>query len=510
MSATIPLPNMRKSQLRLTRIGIDTYRESVVYMHRDCSVCRSEGFESLSRVVVSANGHAIVATLNVLTGDWLSADVAGLSDAAWRRLGASEGMLATFSHPVPPESASDLRAKVYGRALDEDQYARLLRDATDGLLSDVELAAFVAAGVGERIGIDENVALTRAMVSVGDRLSWAHRPIIDKHCVGGLPGNRTTPIVVAIVAAAGCWIPKTSSRAITSPAGTADTMATLAPVDLDLAAMRRVVESEGGCIVWGGAANLSPADEVLICVERPLDIDSDAQLTASVLSKKLAAGATHVVLDLPVGPTAKVRGLDAARVLGARLDAVARAIGLQTSVLMTDGSQPVGRGVGPALEARDILRVLRGEHDAPVDLQSRALDLAGIALEFDPAVPHGSGRARAARLLADGSAWRKFQAICSAQGGMREPPVALQRFDIAAWRGGVVRGFDNRKLARLAKLAGAPRAAAAGLEVCAHVGDTIEAGAPLLTLHAATRGELDYARSYFERHADIVVVGDAP
>ncbi|HEY0229768.1 MAG TPA: thymidine phosphorylase, partial [Dokdonella sp.] len=283
-----------------------------------------------------------------------------------------------------------------------------------------------------------------------------------------------------------------------------------APVDLDLAAMRRVVESEGGCIVWGGAANLSPADDVLIRVERPLDVDSDAQLTASVLSKKLAAGATHVVLDLPVGPTAKVRGLDAARALGSRLQAVARAVGLQTSLLVTDGSQPVGRGIGPALEARDILRVLRGERDAPADLRSRALDLAGVALEFDPVVPRGGGRARAAQLLADGSAWRKFQAICSAQGGMRDPPVAPQRLDIAASRGGIVRGFDNRKLARLAKLAGAPRAAAAGLEVRAHVGDAIDAGAPLLTLHAATRGELDYARSYFDRHVDIVVVGDAP
>lgn len=495
------------SRLRLTRIGIDTYRESVVYMHRDCSVCRSEGFESLSRVVVASRGRSIVATLNVLTGDRFAPDVAGLSDAAWRRLGAKEGAFATFSHPPPAESASDLHAKLYGHALDEAQYQRLLRDAVAGRLSDIELAAFVAAGIGERVGTEETVALTRAMTAVGDRLDWGRTPILDKHCVGGLPGNRTTPIIVAIVAAAGAWMPKTSSRAITSPAGTADTMATLAPVDLDLAAMRRVVEREGGCVVWGGAANLSPADDVLIRVERPLDIDSDAQLTASVLSKKLAAGATHVVLDLPVGPTAKVRSAEAAHVLGERLRAVAQAVGLQTVLRLSDGTQPVGRGIGPALEAWDILRVLRGEPDAPADLRTHALDLAGIALEFDPAIAAaGSGRARAESLLADGSAWRKFQAICSAQGGLREPPVAPQRAELLAPRDGIVCGFDNRRLARLAKLAGAPRTPAAGLEVHAHVGEAVPAGAPLLTLHAGSRGELDYARSYFERHIDIVAL----
>lgn len=494
--------------LRLTRIGIDTYRESVVYMHRDCAVCRAEGFESYSRVVVAANGRSIIATLNVLTGDRLASDVAGLSDAAWRRLGAEEGMPATFSHPVPPESASDLRAKIYGHRLGEPQYERLLRDATAGLLSDIELAAFVAAGVGERIDTEETVALTQAMAAVGDCLRWDRTPVLDKHCVGGLPGNRTTPIIVAIVAAAGAWMPKTSSRAITSPAGTADTMATLAPVDLSLQAMRRVMEREGGCIVWGGAANLSPADDVLIRVERPLDLDSDAQLAASILSKKLAAGATHVVLDVPVGDTAKIRSSAAAQALSARLTAVAQAVGLSTAIHISDGSQPVGRGIGPALEAQDILAVLRGDARAPADLRARALDLAGLALEYGAIVPAGEGRIRAAGLLDDGSARRKFEAICAAQGGMREPPLAPQRFELTAARAGVVRRFDNRKLAKLAKLAGAPRAPAAGLEVHAHVGELIEAGMPLITLHAQTQGELAYARDYAARHADIVVVED--
>ena len=237
------------------------------------------------------------------------------------------------------------------------------------------------------------------MVASGDRLDWGAGPIVDKHCVGGLPGNRTTPIVVAIVAACGLTIPKTSSRAITSPAGTADVMETMAPVDLDLPAMRRVVEREGGCVVWGGAVRLSPIDDTLIRVERALDIDSEGQLVASVLSKKAAAGSTHLVVDLPVGPTAKVRtDADAERLEGA-LTVVATSLGIRLSCIRTDGRQPVGRGIGPALEARDVLAVLQKRPDAPPDLRARSLALAGALLEMAGSAAAGTGVAIAGNVL---------------------------------------------------------------------------------------------------------------
>lgn len=502
-------PQADHTRLRARRLGVDTYRESVVYMHRDCPVCKSEGFDAQSRVLVSNGGRSTVATLNVITSDLLDTQTAGLSEAAWRRLAVRDGDRVAFAHPMPAESASDLRAKVYGHALDRAQYERLLRDALAGRLSDIELAAFIAAGAGERIDITETIALTEAMVAVGEQLHWSHARVFDKHCVGGLPGNRTTPIVVAIVAAAGYAIPKTSSRAITSPAGTADTMATLMPVDLDVASMRRVVDREGGCIVWGGAVALSPADDVLIRIERPLDFDSDAQLTASVLSKKKAAGSTHVVLDLPVGPTAKVRNVQAGAILGERLASVANAIGLSVAIHFSDGRQPVGSGIGPALEALDVLRVLQNAPDAPIDLRDAALDLAGKLMEFDPATAPGSGREKAAQLLHSGMAWRKFQAIAAAQGGLRVPPVAAQRFDVLARRGGTIDAIDNRKLATLAKLAGAPHAPSAGLVLHTPLGTHVDVDQPILTLHSESAGELAYARAYLDQHADIVGIGNA-
>ncbi|GMV28994.1 MAG: putative thymidine phosphorylase DeoA [Rhodanobacteraceae bacterium] len=497
------------TRLRVRRIGIDTYQESVVYVRSDSDVCRSVGFEAQSRVLVRNGRHAIVATLNVITADWLEPGQAGLSEAAWRRLDTRGNDTVSIAHSPPPESASDLRAKVYGHRLDQAQYERLLREAISGRLSDIELAAFVTACAGPTFDLDENVALTEAMVAVGERLHWPRTPVVDKHCVGGLPGNRTSPIVVAIVAAAGCLIPKSSSRAITSPAGTADTMATLTHVDLDLRAMCRVVERENGCLVWGGTVGLSPADDVLIRVERPLDFDSDAQLTASVLSKKKAAGSTHVLIDIPVGPTAKIRTPAAAAALASRLQVVAAAIGITVRVTITDGRQPVGRGIGPALEARDVLAVLRNAPDAPPDLRTRAVDLAAKVLDFDPKSPGGDSLHTAQTLLDTGAAWAKFQAICAAQGALREPPAASQRHDVTADRSGVVADIDNRRLAKLAKLAGAPRDPAAGVELLAPLGTPVVAGQPLLRLHADSRGEIAYARAFLAQHPETLRIEDA-
>lgn len=497
------------SRLRLVRAGIDTYQQPVVYMHRDCHVCRSEGFTALTRILVRSGDRELVATLNVVVDDRIEPDVAALSEAAWALLRPGPESRAVFSHPEPPASAAALRAKVFGQRLGEADFVALMRDTVDNRLSDVELTAFVTACAGERLDEQETIALTRAMLAVGQRIDWGSGAVLDKHCVGGLPGNRTTPIVVAIVAAAGHRIPKTSSRAITSPAGTADAMEVMAPVALDLDAMRYVVEREGGCIVWGGNVRLSPADDILIRIERPLDFDSDGQLVASVLSKKAAAGSTHVLIDIPVGPTAKVRSVAAAASLEARLRATAQALGLSLSALRTDGNQPVGYGIGPALEARDVLSVLRNSAEAPRDLRSRALDLAGALLDAAPGAVVGQGRALASSLLDGGAALTKFLAICEAQGGFTEPGVAAHSRPVIAGATGRIQRIDNRRLAKVAKLAGAPGSAAAGVDCRVRIGDSIQAGEPLFHIHAQSPGELEYALAYAAAHPDMIENGAA-
>lgn len=496
-------------ELKLRRLGINTYKEAVIYMREDCHVCRAEGFEVQARVKVALNGKDLIATLNMVTSDILKQGEACLSEYALHMLGAREGDKIQVFHPSPVLSLSHMRAKIYGNTLEANQLQAIVDDIVAGRYSDIHVSSFLTACAGGRLDEQEIIHLTRAMVDSGDRLDWGQELIVDKHCVGGLPGNRTTPIVVAIVAANGLTMPKTSSRAITSPAGTADTMEVLTNVDLDVAAMRKVVEKESGCVVWGGSVSLSPADDLLIRVEKALDLDSEGQLVASVLSKKIAAGSSHVLIDMPVGPTAKIRSMEMAEELSRYLEQAGSSMGIGVRVHTSDGSQPVGRGIGPALEARDLISVLKNDKNAPQDLRDRALDLAGHILEFSPDVKSGQGRKLATELLNGGQAWTKFQAICEAQGGMRDIPRAQYTQVIEADKAGQVTAIDNRRIARVAKLAGAPADKVAGVDLHTPVGIKVEQGQPLFTVHANAPGELDYALSYLEEQSDIIDIKGA-
>jgi len=494
------------TRLLTRRLRLDTQHEPIVLMHAQCPVARSEGFAARATVELHASGRSALATLYFVDDNLVGLHEVGLSETVWRRLAAADGSEVEVRHPQPLESMSAVRAKVYGHRLGDGELESIVRDIAAERYSDVQLSAFVTAFSSQAPDLSEMVSLTRAMTEAGDRLDWPGTMIVDKHSVGGLPANRTTPIMVSIAAAAGLVIPKTSSRAITSPAGTADAMETMTRVDLDIPAMRRVVEQEGGCIVWGGSVRLSPADDILIRVEKALDLDSPAQLVASVLSKKLAAGSTHVLLDLPVGATAKVRTKRDAAELAGHLEAVAAAFGLEVRPVTTDGTQPVGIGIGPALEARDVLAVLRGEAGAPGDLRDKSVFLAGALLELGGAAAVGEGEGQAAAILADGRALAKFMAICVAQGGFREPPEAPLRHVIEAPSSGILCAIDNRLLARIAKLAGAPRSKSAGLELHVKLGDLVTRGQKLMTLHGESRGELEYALAFAAANPDVLSV----
>lgn len=497
-----------KSSLLATRVGINTYKEAVVYMRQDCHICLSEGFESLSRIRVSSGDKSIIATLNIVSGDLIHPGEVGLSECAWDLLGAKPGDRVVFSHPEPLNSLSYVRSKIYGNILAQKEIDEIISDITSRNYSGVHIATFLTACAGGRMNVDEVVSLTQSMMKAGDILTWPSETVVDKHCVGGLPGNRTTPIVVSIVTAAGLIMPKTSSRAITSPAGTADTMEVLAPVNLDLASMKQVVEQENGCIVWGGAVALSPADDILIRVERAINLDTEGQMVASVLSKKLAAGSTDILIDMPVGPTAKVRTSKMANTLGSLLKEVGEVLGLNIEVSISDGTQPIGRGIGPALEARDILEVLQNQKNSPHDLCERALAIAAKILEFSPNTPKGEGIVQATEILESGKAWEKFQSICEAQGGLRDIPEAQYTHQVTAINTGVVKAIDNRRIAQVAKLAGAPHDKVAGIYFHSPIGKRVEKGEPLFTIHAESKGQIDYALHYVKASPTIIEVGE--
>jgi thymidine phosphorylase len=493
-------------KLKAHRIGIDTHKHVVVYMQIDNPICRSAGFRSETKVKIRRNSTWVIATLYVITSDILNKDEIGFSESAWEKMGIEEGSEVIVSHAEALDSFRFIRAKLFGKSFTESSFKEVMDDMVEGYYSDVQLSSFVTACVD--LTRKETIYLTQAMSKSGRQIKWDHDHIVDKHCVGGLPGNRTSMIVVPILAAHGLTIPKTSSRAITSPSGTADTMEVIAPVNLTVDQMKKVVNKEGGCIVWGGSVDLSPVDDVLVQIERALDLDSNKQLVASVLSKKIAAGSTDIIIDMPIGPTAKVRTKKAAKNLSSLFKTVGDAMDLNIRIVMTDGSQPVGRGIGPVLEARDVLSVLRGEKNAPQDLKERSIFLASKLMELCCPYSHDEALQKAAAILDDGRALKKFEAICEAQGGMREPELSDLKYVITAKHAGLVTNIDNRLIARVAKFAGAPDTPAAGVDLHTPLGVVVEKNQPLFTVYASSKGELENALHYYDSHQDVIQLGE--
>ncbi|KUJ81611.1 thymidine phosphorylase [Microbulbifer flavimaris] len=491
-------------------MGIDTHEEPIVFMRSDCAICRAEGFSANTRLQVQAGERSLIANLNIVSPEVLEEDHIGFSDSAWAFLDLSEGQRVHVRHAPLVRSLSALRKKIYGHELNALEINTIIRDIGRRLYSDIEIASFLTASAAGHLTAAEVTAMTRAMVNSGNQLHWTGADrVFDKHCIGGLPGNRTTPIVISIASAAGLMIPKTSSRAITSPAGTADTMEVLTEVDLSLEQLQRVVEQTGACLAAGGKVDLSPVDDLLIRIERALDLDSPGQLVASVLSKKVAAGSNHILIDMPVGPTAKLRSREEADELAALFRQVANAMGLHLHCVITDGTQAIGYGVGPMEEARDVLAVLRNSVEAPSDLAERSLFLAANLLAMDSGEPLDVTIPRAREILYSGQAWQQFQRICHAQGGLKPLAEAPHHSCLRAQRTGKLGAMDNRRLAQLAKLAGAPSSPLAGLRLHVKVGDSVIPGQPLATLFADTPGELAYARDYYHQNRDLFDIESA-
>ncbi|HET9158989.1 MAG TPA: thymidine phosphorylase family protein [Caulobacteraceae bacterium] len=480
--------------LRAKPLPFDTFRENVVVLARDSVALRPERLVGVRRVELrSPRAHLLASPIICDDPGVVGPEEVGLPQPALRRLAVAAGGWVCIAPAAQPQSLASVRAKIAGETLTAAEYLAIARDLADHRWSDMEVAAFLVA-CASFMTPEETLDLTRGMIQAGRSLDWPQPNLVDKHCIGGVPGNRTSLIVAPIVAAHGLVIPKTSSRAITSPAGTADTMEVLARVDLNEDEMRQVVERCGGCIIWGGRVNLSPADDVLISVERPLLIDTPEQMVASILSKKAAAGARRLLLDVPVGPTAKVRNRSDALKLKQLFEFVADRLGMTVEVVLTDGGQPIGRGIGPALEARDVRAVLERRPEAPVDLREKAIRLAGLLLETDPQVRGGSGAERARELVDNGAAARKLDDIIAAQGPSPIKPTPGEHTgEITARLDGVVEAIDCLQIARIARLAGAPTDAGAGVDLLCKTGDRVRAGEPLFRLHGSDASDFAFA-----------------
>ncbi|HDP73769.1 MAG TPA: thymidine phosphorylase [Candidatus Woesearchaeota archaeon] len=393
-------------------------------------------------------------------------------------------------------SLAYIKKKLDGKELSEKEFLSIISDIARNALSEIEITYFVSACYTHGLSNEETAFLTKAMINTGDLLKISKKFVLDKHCIGGVAGNRTTMLAVPIVAAAGYTVPKTSSRSITSPAGTADTMEVLCKVDLPLGKVKKVIAKTGACIVWGGALSLAPADDIIIRVEHPLGIDAYGQLVASVLGKKKSVSSTHVLIDIPYGQGAKVKTKARAEKLGSIFRYVGEKIGLKIFLMYSKGSKPVGKGIGPALEARDVLYVLRNDPRQPLDLRKKSLEMAGKMIEM---TGKKNGFAIARKILDSGLAYEKMVEIINAQGKRHiEPgtiPLGRLSYEVKAHRSGAIQAIRNDIAVSIARAAGAPKDAEAGIYLKRLEGERILKGQALFTVYSNSEARLAHAKS---------------
>jgi AMP phosphorylase len=459
------------------------------------------GVNTNDRLFVNHNGSVVSTILNIASE--FHKGYIGAYREVMERLDLERGDTVNISPAARPESLGFIREKILGERLTPWKLHMIVQDVVEHHLSTIELAAFVTALEIHGTSMEEVEALSRAMIQTGKTISFGEGPILDKHSIGGIPGDKTTLLVVPIVAAAGYTIPKSSSRAITSPAGTADRMETLAHVDLKFDEITKVVDEIGACIVWGGAIDLAPADDLFIRVEYPLSIDP--LLLPSIISKKKAMGSTHVVVDIPTGIGAKIATVNQAEKLAMDFIELGSRLDMGIECVISEGGQPVGRSVGPALEAREALETLRGK--GPQDLVDKATGLAGALFEM---LGESDGQGMATEILRSGKAMEKMREIINAQGG--DPDIHPEDLEISKrWLevetelDGRVLWINNQAIVRIAREAGTPGDKGAGIILHAKTGDQVTKGDPILRIYSDSEQKLVNAMKICRAEEPILV-----
>lgn len=447
------------------------------------------GVHSSDRVKITYKHQNVIAIVNVAADFPLN--YVGLYEEASKKLGLKDEESVEIQPAEPPESMRYVQAKIRGERLRGNEVEMIVHDVVERHLSDIELASFVTSLGIRGLSMDEIEALSRAMVKTGSRLNLHKAPVLDKHSVGGIPGDKTTILIVPIVAAAGFVIPKTSSRAVTSAAGTADRVEALCPVSLSIEEMTRVVKKTNGCLAWGGALELAPADDIFIQVEYPLAIDP--LLLPSIMSKKKAIGATHLVIDIPTGRGAKIKTIGEAEALSNDFIDLGKRLGIRVQCAVTFGEQPLGCAVGSALEAKEALSTLMG--NGPLDLKEKATAIAGMLLEM---VGVKNGKNEAEKILNSGKAERKLREIIAAQGGdpkINPEDIAIgdKRAEITADEDGRVLWVNNEDIAKIAREAGSPKEKGAGILLRAKLADHVKKSETILEIYAERTTKLESA-----------------
>ena len=466
------------------------------------------GLHTKDRILIKncLKHHKEISTIIDLIKGLVKENEIAVSSELKKRLSLKVGQKVCISLSPTPKSMFLIKSKLEGNVLSHKEINEIIQDIVSNSLSEPETALFIAAMYDKGMTFNETIGLIKAILKSGKILNFKNKSVADKHCIGGIPGNRTTPIVVAICAAAGLIMPKSSSRAITSAAGTADVIEAIANIEFSMKEVKRIVKKTNACMVWGGGLEMVPADSKIIKVEKMLKIDPKAQLLASIMSKKLALGSKYILIDIPYGKNAKVskaKGLE----LKKDFEKLGKYFRKKIKVVLTKGEEPIGEGIGPALELIDVVRVLDPSKDGPQDLKKKSIFLAGEIFEMTKKAKKGKGVVMAEELISSGKAFEKFKEIIKAQkGNLKKIKIAKFKKDIFAQKSGKIKEIHNKKINSLARVAGCPVDKSSGLFLYVHLKDKIKKGNKLLTIYSESKSRLEEAVKYYKEKKPIKII----
>jgi len=473
----------------------------VCMIHKD--IAKELSLHVGRRVSLKNKNKTIIAITDIISDGFLNPNQIAVSEIIIKKLNLKLGDKIEVGLIERPRSIDLIKKKLTGSKLEKKEIFEIINDIADNSLTEIETAFFVSAVHDKGMNLEETKHLINAMVKSGKQLR-VNGKVVDKHSIGGIAGNRTTPIVVAICSSTGLVMPKTSSRAITSAAGTADVIETIAKIDYSIKEIKRIIKKTNACMVWGGALGLAPVDDKIIKIERIIKIDSTAQLLASILSKKISVGSKYIVIDIPYGRSAKVNRKKAEG-LKQKFLKLGKIFDLKLDVILTDGREPIGNGIGPVLELKDIFNVLRRK-ESPKDLEKKSVLLSGRILELSGKAKKGKGIEMAQEILDSGKAYKQFEKIIKAQqGNMNHLPKPKHKFIIRAKRNIKIKHIGNKLINDLARHAGCPEDKAAGIYLHKKKGEVVEKGKPIMTLYAISKEKLNYAKKFYNKNKKHVI-----
>lgn len=481
--------------LTLKNLPISSFNENLAYVHRDCVAYKVDDLSTLTKIEIHGGVKTVYAFLQVVDDIHLVKPTElALNNEAFKQINLPEGANISVTLSPPPPSLASIKRKIAGNILSSGEYSAIVNDIAARRYSNMDIASFLVSS-GSFMSAPEVLSLTEALV--GEKtIHWDNESIVvDHHCLGGIPGNKTDLIITAIVAAYGLPIPKTSSRSLTSCAGVADTMSVLANVDFDEKTLRNLIAENRGAIACYDGLAIAEANKIISSVERQIGITQQEHIAASILAIKLSAGITHLLVDIPVGPKSRIKSTNEAMRLRKLIEYVGDMLSIEIDAVITDGSEPIGNGVGAVLEARDVMKVLRNKDDAPQDLREKSLFLAGRILEFDPKLRGGQGYMVAKEILNSGRALEVMNKIIHTQGKAPQPQLGHLTRDIVSNVSGVVEAIDNSRINKIGVWAGAGQYAGAGLDLLKKVGDHVEQGETLYRIHSCNSTDFAFANS---------------